>query len=180
MVNYRVMLWLIVYILIFLIVNFPTIIYNHRIMFRAIFDKFLFKILPSKRFELGEGCVTRYTLIEIKWLFSIYFHHIETLTQDRFHTHAFNAHVFIIRGGYTDEIKSGIGANKPTKIVEFGKCYRFIPRELNHRLLKAKPGTISLLFTGPYSTIWTEEIDDGTLRILTTHRIPLYEGKMTD
>lgn len=139
------------------------------------------KILPSKKFHLGKGVVTRYTLIEIRNLFSIYFHHIETLDQDRFHTHAFNAHVWILSGGYIDEIKDGIGPDKKTVIRKYKKGdYRYIPREMNHRLKEAEEGTISLLITGPYSTIWTEETDDGILRILTTHRIPLGEISMKE
>ena len=140
---------------------------------------FLYKILPRKVFSLGTGKVTRYTLIEIRCLFSVYIHRIETLEQDRFHTHAFNALVFILNGGYIDEIKDGIGPDKPTK-KKFFKIgdVRWIPRELNHKLLEAVPGTTSMLLTGPYSTIWNEETNDGTLRILTTHRKPLYEIKM--
>lgn len=138
--------------------------------------KLLFKILPSKKFELGEGSVTRYTIIEIKWLFSIYLHSIETYCQDRFHTHAFNAHIFILRGGYRDEIKLGIGKDKPTYFQEFiAGDYRYVARETNHKLMSAKPGTVSLLFTGPYSSIWTEETNDDVLRILTRGRKPLYE-----
>lgn len=146
-------------------------------MRRALFN--LVKLLPSKKFYLGEGVVTRYTIIEFKRFFSIYFHHIETFAQDRFHTHAFNAHVWILNGGYNDEIKKGIGKDKETSIVTFKRGqYRYIPRELNHKLLEAEPNTLSLLVTGPYSTIWTEETDEGVLRILTTHREPMGEIKM--
>lgn len=129
----------------------------------------LFKFLPNKVFRLGTGEIIRYKLIEIKWLFSIYFHQIKTFEQDRFHTHAFNACVFIIKGGYEDEIKYGLGKDKPTVKVKF-KAFRFryIPRLLNHKILQAEPGTVSVLFTGPYSHLWTEETDKGVLRILTT------------
>lgn len=148
-------------------------------MLNIILDKFLFKILPQKKFELGKGMVIRYTLIEIKWLFSIYFHQIKTFEQDRFHTHAFNAHVFILRGGYKDEIKDGVGIGVKSKIVEFkAGNYRYIPRLLNHKLLKAKENTVSLLITSSYSNLWTEETDEGILRILTKGRTPIYEIKM--
>lgn len=141
--------------------------------------KTLFKILPSKKFELGKGLVIRYTLIEIKWLFSIYFHQIKTVEQDRFHTHAFNAFVIILNGSYEDEIKDGIGIDKPTQIKKFNKGnFRYIPRELNHKLLKAEDNTVSLLITGPYSSIWTEETNEGVLRVLTKGRMPLGEIKM--
>jgi hypothetical protein len=41
------------------------------------------------RVALGQGYLDRYTILEIKWLFSIYFHVFNTVEQDRFHTHAF-------------------------------------------------------------------------------------------
>jgi len=141
----------------------------------------LIRLLPAKRFELGKGCVTRYTLIEIRWLFSIYFHHIETFDQDRFHTHAFNAHVWILNGCYLDEIKDGIGPDKTTKLKTFSKGeYRYIPRTLNHKLKLAEENTISLLITGAYGDIWTEETDNGIVRILTKHHKPLGELKVHD
>jgi len=140
---------------------------------------FVFKLFPTKEFLLGKGKVIRCSLIEIKWLFSIYLHKIETIEQDRFHTHAFDALVFIIKGGYEDEIKMGIGPHKPVILKKFKKGnVRWIPQSLNHRLKRAEPGTISLLFTGRYSKIWTEETDEGILRILTSGRNPLGEIKM--
>lgn len=149
------------------------------LLLNLILDKFLFKILPQKKFELGKGLVIRYTLIEFRSLFSIYFHQIKTFEQDRFHTHAFNAYVCILRGGYNDEIKDGIGLNKPTKIIKFKSGdFRYIPRELNHKLLQAETNTVSLLITGSYSNLWTEETNDGTLRLLTKGRTPLYEGRL--
>ena len=140
--------------------------------------KFL-QFLPSKKFELGYGHVTRYTLIEIKWLFSIYIHHIATFGQDRFHTHAFNAVVYCLSGSYTDIIKDGIGLNKNTHINKFTEgSWRYIPRSMNHKIVNAENDTISLLLTGPYSNLWTEELDDETFRLLTNGRIPVYEIKM--
>lgn len=140
-------------------------------MFRVLL--FLLSILPCKVFELGEGRVTRYTQFECKWLFSIYFHRIETLVQDRLHTHAFNAFVYIISGGYSEIVKERDG--KIHVDTYHNGQFRYIPRLLNHKLMCALPETLSLLITGPYQEMWTEELDDGTLRVITTGQKLLYE-----
>jgi hypothetical protein len=144
---------------------------------RLILDKFFFKFLPKKKFVFGKGCVTRYTLFEFRNFCSIYFHHVETFEQDRFHTHAFNALVWILRGGYNECVKQGVGPNKPVKCQYFkAGDWRWIPRELNHKLLEAKPDSVSLLIAGPYSSIWTEELDNGDVKVITKHQKILYQG----
>lgn len=133
-------------------------------------------LFPRKEFRLGEGVVVRHQLFECKWLFSVYIHHIATPIQDRFHTHAFNAIVYIAHGGYVDCIKDGIGPDKPVRNEKyFAGQWRYIPRELNHRLSEAEADTYSILITGPYAALWTEETNEGLLRILTTGRRPLCE-----
>lgn len=117
------------------------------------------KLFGKKVFELGSGTVTRYTIIEIRWLFSIYVHRIDTEFQDRFHTHAFNALAFLFKGGYVEEVQDGIGGGK-TWLRTVKRGFRYIPRMYNHKILKAAPGTTTLLLAGPYSELWTEETDD--------------------
>jgi hypothetical protein len=121
-----------------------------------------------KTFKLGEGHVKRYTIIEIKSLFSIYIHEIETRCQDRFHTHAFNAVGWTITGGYLEEQLPSINHTCPGKIVKVSGIRR-IPRELNHKLLRALPNTHTILFTGAYSHLWTEE-DDTEVKLITAHQ----------
>jgi len=124
----------------------------------------LFKLIKRvlrnrhKRFTLGEGNVDRYTLIEIRKLFSIYFHFIDTEFQDRFHTHAFNAVGWTVSGGYDEEVMEGVNGTK-TYTKHIGRGIRRIPKMYNHRILKAKPNTMTILFTGPYNELWTEETD---------------------
>jgi len=126
--------------------------------------------LPSKVFQLGQGQVTRYTLMEFRHFFSVYFHHIDTQAQDRFHTHAFNSYAWVLSGGYTDVTRDGI------KHEYRAGDLRYIPREFNHKLTKALPDTLTLLVTGPYAGIWTEELDNGTLLVLTQHHKILYRA----
>ena len=139
------------------------------------FIKYLL-VSRSKRFELGSGHVTRYTIIEIRWLVSIYIHEISTNCQDRFHTHAFNAIDWTFKGGYLEEQKSGIGKGHPIKVVKI-RGVRFIPKLLNHRLLKALPNTHTLLITGRYHHLWTEEGEDW-VKLITSHQVELVKFKI--
>ena len=111
-----------------------------------------------KRFTLGEGNVDRYTLIEFRKLFSIYFHFIDTKFQDRFHTHAFNAIGWTVSGGYNEDVMDNVNGNK-THTKYIGTGFRYIPKMYNHKILDAKPNTMTILFTGPYNELWTEETD---------------------
>ena len=156
------------------------------------FLAFLFAILPKKEFKLGQGTITRYTLFECKWLFSIYIHDIDSVSQDRFHTHAFNALVYILKGSYSELIKVNSVKVNSVKINNDAKHennsvirktyrrgqFRYIPRLLNHKIEKSEPHTTSLSLTGPYSSMWTEELDDGTLYVLTAGRKVLYKAKI--
>lgn len=118
-----------------------------------------------KEFYLGDGVVRRYTLIEIRKLFSIYLHEIDTKCQDRFHTHAFNAIGWTYIGGYLEEELPHVNHPGPGKIKKISGI-RFIPRLCNHKLLRALPNTHTLLITGPYHELWTEE-DEDWIRLLT-------------
>jgi len=120
--------------------------------------KFLFQ-KRCKVFSLGAGTVERYTIIEFKYLFSIYLHCISTDCQDRFHTHAFNAVGWTLSGGYDEEIAQKLGGIGIARTYRVGRGWRFIPRLYNHRLMKALPDTVTLLFTGPYQDTWTEETE---------------------
>lgn len=135
----------------------------------------VFKVLKRllknrcKEFYLGRGVVRRYTIIEIRWLFSIYIHEISTQAQDRFHTHAFNAIGFTPIGGYLEDQLSHINSSeKPKRVKVYG--VRWIPRKMNHKLLRALPNTHTILLTGPYSHLWTEEEGDW-VKLITTHQV---------
>lgn len=113
------------------------------------------------RISLGEGYLDRYTIFEFKRFSSLYVHCFNTIAQDRFHSHAFWGLAFVLYGGYYEEWKNSTG----TYCKWIGPGIRWIPREYNHRLLKSKPNTISVLITGPWAKFWTEE-KDGIVRTL--------------
>ena len=122
-------------------------------------------LFKKVRVSLGEGFLDRFTLFEWKRFFCIYLHVFNTIKQDRFHSHAFNGVAFLVRGGYEEEVKKGNLSYRKW----IGPGIRYIPRQYNHRLLKSKPNTISILFTGPWSKTWTEE-NDQYVRTLTWGR----------
>lgn len=140
-------------------------------MFELSIVKFICQFLPYKVFKLGDGNVTRYVLFEFKKLFSIYIHHIEAKAQDRFHTHAFDAIIYCINGGYVDEIKENIGDKEVAIYRTIPKgLWRVVPKLMNHRLTKALPETYTLLIVGSWTNLWTEEFDDGRIDLLTNGR----------
>ena len=120
----------------------------------------------KKRITLGEGYLDRITLFENKYLFSIHIHIFNTIKQDRFYTHAFAGIAFLLKGGYEEEWKDENGL---VHIKQIKPGIRFIPRYYNHRIMKSKKNTISVLFTGPWDKLWTEE-KDGKIRVLTWGR----------
>jgi hypothetical protein len=113
------------------------------------------------RVALGDGHLDRYTLFECKRLFSVYLHVFNTVAQDRFHSHAFSGVAVVLRGGYWEEYRDG----EATLLRWVGVGPRYIPRAYCHRLLRSEPGSVSVLFAGPWAATWTEE-KDGCVRTL--------------
>lgn len=114
-------------------------------------------LFTRTRIAMGEGYLDRYTIFECKFLFSIYFHVFNTVKQDRFHTHAFNGLVVLLKGGYYEEVEIHPGVFI-TKWI--GPGIRYIPRDYKHRLLRSLTNTWSLLLAGPWNSTWIEESDD--------------------
>tara|TARA_R110000850_G_scaffold100075_1_gene207169 strand:- start:163 stop:627 length:465 start_codon:yes stop_codon:yes gene_type:complete len=116
------------------------------------------KLLTSKQVALGQGNVTQYTLFECKELFSIIFYRWNTIDQVRFHTHAFNAYAFLLKGYYHEKI---ISKGKTTdNIVNQILKPRFLAREYCHSIGYAKPNTMTLVITGSWQDTWQEYFPD--------------------
>lgn len=112
----------------------------------------------KKRVELGDGHIIAYTLFEHKNLFSIIIYHWKSIAQNRFHTHAFSALAFLLRGSYTEEriVNGKIETHKVKGIFK----PRFLPKNYTHRILQAKPKTWSIVFVGPWIPYWFEYFHD--------------------
>ncbi len=116
------------------------------------------KIWESKEVALGEGSVTQYTLFEHKRLFSIIFYKWNTINQIRFHTHAFAAVAFLLKGWYWEKVRyNGIVM---TNFVNVPLIPRFLPRNYCHAIENSKPGTMTMVITGPWQKTWWEFFPD--------------------
>jgi hypothetical protein len=108
----------------------------------------------KKRVELGEGQVTQYTVFESKRLFSLIFYRWGTIDQVRFHTHAFGAVAFLLRGWYWEKVR--FGGTTMTNFVNVPLVPRFLPRNYCHAIENSKPGTITMVIAGPWQKTWWE------------------------
>ena len=61
-------------------------------------------ILKKKRVELGKGYIIQYTIFENKKFGGIWIYNWKTIEQNRFHTHAFSAYAFLLKGSYIEEV----------------------------------------------------------------------------
>ena len=112
----------------------------------------------KKEVSLGEGSVTQYTLFENKYLFSIIFYKWFTIDQIRFHTHAFASFAFLLRGWYWEKVLfKGI---EMTNFVNQPFWPRWLPRNYCHAIENAKPGTLTMVLTGPWQKNWFEYFPD--------------------
>lgn len=115
-------------------------------------------LFRKKRVELGDGHIMAYTIFEHKYLFSIVVYHWKTIKQNRFHSHAFPAVAFLLKGGYDEEVYTPNGV-KQKKVDQWLKP-RVLPRNYTHRILQAEPKTWTIVFTGPWIKYWYEYFED--------------------
>jgi hypothetical protein len=127
------------------------------------------KLLHHDCVALGEGRIDRYTLFEIKPLGGVILNVFNSVEQDRFHTHAFNAISVMIFGAYREEIRTEYDVQVRTRRRDI----RFLPRTLEHRILNSTPNAISVTICGPWKRSWTETSLAGRIRRMTWGRKPL-------
>jgi len=126
------------------------------------------KILHHDRVALGRGRIDRFTLFEFKPLGGVIFNVFNSVEQDRFHTHAFNAISVMISGSYNEEIRKDYGYEQRKRHRDI--CY--LPRTLEHRIMDSTPNAISVTLCGPWEGTWTETSLSGRIRKLTWGRKP--------
>ncbi len=108
----------------------------------------------KKDIQLGDQLVSELTILEWKRFFSIklfHFHKTEG-SQDRFHTHAFNAVSVLLHGDYTEELIEG---DTIVRLMRSRNRFLFIPRDQFHRITRSS-GCRTLLFTGPWGSEFKE------------------------
>ena len=119
----------------------------------------IFSFLRFNRFYFGEQVVSQFVLFEFKFLGSIifFYFHKSNGSQDRFHTHAFNALSFKIFGEYEEHILLDEETGE-FKIEKRNQVFKYFPRNSYHRISKSK-GCMTLLISGPWKKEWKEYID---------------------
>lgn len=122
-----------------------------------------FSILKLNIFNFGKQKITQFVIFECKYLFSIiiFYFHKSDYSQDRFHTHAFNAISIKLFGEYneyilTDEDKDIFHIERRKGIV------KYFPRNSFHKIGDSN-GCCTILFSGPWKKEWKERINGETL-----------------
>lgn len=122
-----------------------------------------FPRLFYKKFDGGkESGVTGYFLIEWKCLFSIGLLHFKDGSRENFHSHAFNALSWFVRGHVTEEKLDGTKKDFYSSIIP-----KFTPRTNCHRVI-SHGDTWCFTLRGPWKDTWEEVTPEGE-QITLTH-----------
>ncbi len=113
------------------------------------------KILHWDTVKLGEGIIDRFTFFEFKPLGGIILNIFNSVKQDRFHTHAFNAVSIMFKGHYMEGIKGCKSRRREHDI-------KYLPKTLNHKILQSSKNAMSLTIMGPWDKTWTETFETKT------------------
>jgi len=119
------------------------------------------KLMHFDSVRLGQGRIDRFTLFEFKPIGGIILNVFNSIEQDRFHTHAFNAWSVMLRGSYAEEIR------RQDAVVETRLRTRdvmYLPRHLEHRIMKSTKNAVSVTICGPWRDTWTETSVSGRTR----------------
>ncbi len=134
------------------------------------------KIFHWDNTSLGVGNIKRFTIIEIKYLGGIIVNIFNTSNQDRFHSHAFNALSWMIRGHYYEDVIVDGNLLKLKKIERS----RFIPRNYIHKITKSSPNAMSITFEGPWESTWNEYFDNGRIKTYSWGRKVIFDSKYVE
>jgi hypothetical protein len=115
------------------------------------YSKWFPRLFYTKMDGGNDSGVTGYFLIEWKLLFSIGFLHFKRGSREAFHSHAFNAVTFWLKGSVT-EIKHPTGIEK-----DFSASFRpkYTPKSNFHKIY-AHTDSFALTFRGPWLDYWYE------------------------
>jgi len=139
--------------------------------------KFLVKLKETIFFKksevaLGEGSVTQYIVFENKHFLSLIFYRWNTIDQVRFHTHAFGAVAFLLKGWYWEKVM--FNDIEMTNFVNVPLVPRYLPKNYCHAVGNAKPGTLTMVIAGPWQKTWKEYFPDTKSWVTYTWgRVPL-------
>ena len=107
--------------------------------------------------------VTGFWLIEIKPLFSLVFLKFAKGTREAFHTHAFNAFTWFLKGDVTEFHKAGHNLKWRPSILP-----KYTPRTCFHKVF-AHSDTYAFSIRGPWADTWKEYLPKLRKTITLTH-----------
>lgn len=111
--------------------------------------------------------VRAYFLFEIKGLCSVALLRFNSGSRDNFHSHAFNAWTWFLRGSmYEERVYRGQGIKR--RNYKFSLKPKFTSRHNLHRVV-ARCKSWCLTIRGPWSKTWTELTPDHDTLITLTH-----------
>lgn len=115
-----------------------------------------------------ESNVTGYWLIECKWLFSIALLRFDKGSREAYHSHAFNAVSWILKGELQEVVLWD--EDKPIKLTPSFKPI-YTSRARCHRVFGIADKTWAITFRGPWWDKWLEyKAKSKTLTVLTHGR----------
>lgn len=115
----------------------------------------------KKRHDGGKDSgVTGYWLIEWKNVFSIVLLRFSKGSREAFHSHAFNAYTWWIKGSVTEVFEDGSAS---VKWSPSWKC-KFTPRNNFHKII-ADETSWAISFRGPWEKYWKEKKDGKTVTL---------------
>lgn len=104
-------------------------------------------------------------IIEIKSLFSIVFLKFDKGSRENFHSHAFNAYSFFLKGSVIEEKININTLEIQKKLYKPSLIPKYTPKDNVHRV-NALETTYCLTFRGPWSQTWFE-VNPNTKEIIT-------------
>lgn len=110
--------------------------------------------------------VTGYWLIESKSLFSIVLLRFKKGSREAFHTHAFHAISWILKGKMREDTKFPDSTNMLVPSI----LPLFTPRERLHKVTGIADDTWAVSFRGPWNEVWYEYFSEGRWDTLTNGR----------
>lgn len=116
----------------------------------------------------ADSGVTGYWLIEAKNLFSIVLLRFSEGSREAFHSHAFNALTWWLKGSVTEQFVNGGEKRWKPSITP-----KWTPRNCYHKIL-ADEVSWAISFRGPWSKTW-KEMKNGREKILTHGRLEITE-----
>ena len=118
-------------------------------------NRFL-SILKYNKFKFGKQHISQFVVFECKYIGSIifFYFHKSDYSQDRFHTHAFNAISFKIFGNYDEHVLINENTGK-YEIHKRTNIIKYFPRNSYHRIANSN-GCLTLLLSGKWEKHWKE------------------------